>query len=337
MRIYIHDKRNGITFTAEVDSVTTLDELKDIIQAESGIERNRQLIIYNGMKLNNDMKTMAQYGIRDESFLELSISQSLDSSLTNSIISNNQNPSYTEAQNLINTIGNNPFLLQNLANRNPELFEAIASKDVGLVASVIQLQKESLLKSQFHEIQDFRNIQNNPENVENQRKIEQMIKNQQIGENLFYAQEENPELFIPVSMLYINISINKVKLVAFVDSGAQSTIMSIKCADKCGLTKLMDKRFQGIAKGVGTARIIGRIHAAPVEIGGTFFTFSFTIMDQSSIGADVLFGLDNLKRLQCMIDLVHNQLHILNGQVKVKFLNEIEIQNNPNLSIMGFE
>jgi DNA damage-inducible protein 1 len=36
-----------------------------------------------------------------------------------------------------------------------------------------------------------------------------------------------------------------------VDSGAQSTIISARKAEECGLLKLMDKRFAGMAIGVG--------------------------------------------------------------------------------------
>ena len=39
---------------------------------------------------------------------------------------------------------------------------------------------------------------------------------------------------------------------AFVDSGAQSTIMSSKCAEKSGLLHLLDDRFEGVAVGVIT-------------------------------------------------------------------------------------
>lgn len=87
--------------------------------------------------------------------------------------------------------------------------------------------------------------------------------------------------------------------------------------------KLLDTRFQGIAQGVGTSRILGRIHAAQIQIGHVFFTTSLTILEDNKI--DMLFGLDNLKRHKCCIDLANNQLTLNNGEVSVPFLNDNEI------------
>ena len=89
---------------------------------------------------------------------------------------------------------------------------------------------------------------------------------------------------------------------AFVDSGAQSTIISKKMAEQVGLMKLLDTRFAGMAMGIGTSRILGRVHAADLEILGKKFVCSFTVLEDNKV--DFLFGLDNLKRHQCSIDLV---------------------------------
>ena len=71
-------------------------------------------------------------------------------------------------------------------------------------------------------------------------------------ENMDLAYEHLPEAFARVNMLYVSICINDYPIKAFVDSGAQSTIMSKSCAEKCNVMRLLDTRFAGEARGVGT-------------------------------------------------------------------------------------
>ena len=89
--------------------------------------------------------------------------------------------------------------------------------------------------------------------------------------------------------------------------------------------RLCDTRYASIATGVGTSKILGKVHAASLEIDGNFFTCSFTILE--NVKMDFLFGLDNLKRHKCCIDLIENSLHMDNGAITIKFLNEREIKD----------
>ena len=69
---------------------------------------------------------------------------------------------------------------------------------------------------------------------------------------------------------------------------------------------------------MGTSKILGRVHLGELEIGGAVLQCSFTVLENNSV--DLLFGLDNLKRHQCCIDLVSNKLHVKNGEISVDFL-----------------
>uniref|UniRef100_A0A3Q3SIJ9 DNA-damage inducible protein 2 n=1 Tax=Mastacembelus armatus TaxID=205130 RepID=A0A3Q3SIJ9_9TELE len=214
----------------------------------------------------------------------------------------------------------NPHELSLLKERNPPLAEALLSGDLERFTKVLVEQQQDRARREQERI---RLLTADPFDLEAQAKIEEDIRQHNVEENMTIAMEEAPESFGQVVMLYINCKVNGHPVKAFVDSGAQMTIMSQACAERCNIMRLVDRRWAGIAKGVGTQKIIGRVHLAQVQIEGDFLPCSFSILEDQPM--DMLLGLDMLKRHQCSIDLKKSVLLIGTTGTETRFLSEAEL------------
>ncbi|KAM5319538.1 protein DDI1 homolog 1 [Glossophaga mutica] len=214
----------------------------------------------------------------------------------------------------------NPHDLSLLKIRNPPLAGALLSGNLETFSQVLMdQQRENALREQ----ERLHLYCADPCDLEAQAKIEEEIRQQNIEENMNIAIEVAPESFGQVVMLYINCKVNGHPLKAFVDSGAQMTIMSQACAERCNIIRLVDRRWAGVAKGVGTQRIMGRVHLAQIQIEGDFLQCSFSILEEQPM--DMLLGLDVLRRHQCCIDLKRNVLVIGTTGTQTRFLPEGEL------------
>ncbi|KAJ2822043.1 DNA damage-inducible protein 1 [Coemansia erecta] len=207
--------------------------------------------------------------------------------------------------------------MRQLTQTHPEIAAAARTDPAEFGRLLTQLRAQQQAAARRQEEETAR-LNADPFNLEAQQRIEEMIRQENIMRNMEAALEHNPESFASVTMLYIDVVVNGTPVKALVDSGAQATVMSRSCAEECGITRLIDTRFAGEARGVGRAKIQGRVHNAQMKLGAQMLMCSFTVMEGAHIG--LLFGLDMLKRHQMCIDLKQNALVV--GEENIQFLPE---------------
>ncbi|CDJ56967.1 DNA-damage inducible protein, putative [Eimeria maxima] len=189
------------------------------------------------------------------------------------------------------------------------------------LVELIEKEYEAQKKAESERLRRMQAVQRDPLSQEAQQFLLEELQQERINENYSMAREHLPEGFGSVCMLYIDVAINGVPCKAFVDSGAQQSILSLEFAEKCSLASLIDKRFAGLAMGVGKAPIIGRVHLAPLKLGTKFCPCSFIVLEDTKM--QMLLGLDMLRRYQMIIDLKKNAL-IVEGE-EIPFLSEAQI------------
>ncbi|KAI5276469.1 hypothetical protein E4T47_00621 [Aureobasidium subglaciale] len=308
----------------DADISSTLADLKKQVHDGTGFPISSIQFFLNGAPVVGDTKTLDQAGIKNGEMLYMLVRDQNNMPRQQARPQPSQPPQSARLSNdQIETLRlqllGNPQAMQQVSQERPEL-AAAASDPVRFR----ELYLDSIQQSESRERERREQMQllnDDPFNIEAQQKIEEIIRQDRVMENLEYAYEHNPEVFGRVTMLYINCEVNGHKLKAFVDSGAQTTIMSPSCADNCGIMRLIDKRYSGIARGVGTAQILGRVHSADIKIGNAVMPCSFTVMEGKDV--DLLLGLDMLKRYQGCIDLRRNKL-VFEGN-EVDFLPESEL------------
>ncbi|KAI9726609.1 MAG: DNA damage-inducible protein 1 [Chrysothrix sp. TS-e1954] len=302
----------------EVASTTTIADLKSFVQAETEEDQTLHL---NGAIISDTSRTVSDAGIKDNDLIvakpasQPAPAPAQPTQPTPTAAPSGSTPNPTEIEAVRQRFLSEPSTHAELRQRAPELFAAL--NDSTRFAQLFA-QLEGSRRAQAAELQRL----NEDINPENQEKVLEMIRRENLEREMDVVMRDHPELLTRVTMLYISLTVNGHPVKAFVDSGAQATILSPSCAETCGITHLIDDRWSGVAHGVGTAKILGRIHRANVKIGWDELPCAFTVMEGKDV--DMLLGLDMLKRYQACIDLNKNCLTFPGGQ-SVDFLPESEI------------
>lgn len=186
----------------DLKSDSKLNDLYKLLSFETNIALSQIDLMRDGNSIQEDclFKTLSELSFNDNDLLVLKAKEkSIPSNESLSLARNN-----TTSNIASNTSSNNEFMIQSNVN---------------------------------HSINNTGTSGNNnfldPLDIETQKRIEQTIRNENIHRNLAKALEEHPESFTSVSMLFVPIHINGHLVRAFVDCGAQATIMSQSCAKRC--------------------------------------------------------------------------------------------------------
>lgn len=277
---------------------------------------------------NSNTSTSKSTGLPNFDFSAIKVQKNPNSS--SSPTSSNQKVELTDAEKIEHTAmfnmmkGNKLFCAQ-LEMQMPGAVRAVEKNDISEFLEYFRKIKVDRLDQR----KKMMRVLMNPDSKEAKEYTEKIKKQQNVEENFRFAMEHHPEAFGSVFMLYINCKVNNKPLKAFIDSGAQMSIMSADMAKSCELSGLIDERFAGMAVGVGTQKIIGKVHYCQLEIDGQFFHNSFSILEGQKM--DIILGLDFLKRHQASIDLKKNALVLPHLGVEARFLNENELPKSANM------
>ncbi|KAF9318810.1 DNA damage-inducible protein 1 [Podila horticola] len=320
----------------EFDSQMEIENIKALLEADCNIPAEEQLIFHNDKELHDPKSTLEANNVAQDDILTLRRRTKKQRTAVASIPSSAGGPSVRpgqihasggdphNAEQIRQHVLSDPALLRQLRETQPELATA-AQNDPNRFHEMIREIDVQRRNAELARMQQINQLNADPFDMNAQARIEEAIRLENVAANMEAAMEHNPEAFGRVTMLYIDVEVNGHPVKAFVDSGAQATIMSPECAEACGIMRLVDRRFAGIARGVGVAKILGRVHSAQIRVGkDLFLACSFTIMEGK--GVDLLFGLDMLKRHQASIDLKKDAL-IING-TEIRFLSEHELPSS---------
>ena len=178
----------------------TIGDLKAVIQSDTTIAPQTQILYHNGRELSDDSQTLGQCQIKEDDMLALLVrpppgsrggpSRQVRSGQTGGNAQggrrSGQDPEFLRLQAL-----GDPRILQQIRTVNPELADAV--QDPTRFKRVLEEMEKENEARDAEKQRKLAQLNEDPFNPESQATIEEMIREDRVRENLQDAFDYNPE------------------------------------------------------------------------------------------------------------------------------------------------
>jgi DNA damage-inducible protein 1 len=138
-----------------------------------------------------------------------------------------------------------------------------------------------------------------------------------VVKNLAKAYEEIPHTFIRTEAIFMKGYINGVEVNFLMDTGAEMSLLPLNLVEACGLTKILDRKYQGQLSGVGHDKIEGKLHYVEVVLDCGVYPCAFTVCANNNLPP--ILGIDMMYNLGINIDFKKSKI-VFNDTCSIDFI-----------------
>lgn len=180
--------------TLDLPPGLTIKDLKGFIEAETSQPAASQGIYLNGQPVANETQTLEEAGIRDGEMLAVVIRQARPARTpqpANQDRSTGRPTGGPDPEALRQQLLSDPRQIAGLRAQDPELAAAVMDPNAWRQAFISRQEQQQAAERERRE--QIAKLNEDPFNIEAQRKIEELIRQDRVVENLEKAYNENPE------------------------------------------------------------------------------------------------------------------------------------------------